>query len=352
MSASSPPSWAVGSAVPSTSTPIPPPPPSPPPPHAAIAAMASRVVGRPVKLVLSRSQVFLSVGNRPATRQRLRLGADAQGKLTALIHETANETSRDAIYGEPGSRSSHATYAVANYRAENSIAELDIPPPGWMRAPGEAPGSFAVESALDELAAKAGIDPLALRLLHHAHSQARHGPAGAAAAHPCRFHPPQRQARVEPQAQGGLRRGRRGDRLVAPFGRASEPPRGAPVGGSRHGHRLLSHPAVPLGGPGGRLPRWARVRREPRRRHRSGHLYRHGDRRGRGAGGVSLSRRGPARGYAPSPRGHGRWLHVVPIAGGRRPRRRRRVARGVARPRSKDEGFPPQGKGARGARCP
>jgi len=144
-------------------------------PHAAIAAMASRVVGRPVKLVLSRSQVFLSVGNRPATRQRLRLGADAQGKLTALIHETANETSRDAIYGEPGSRSSHATYAVANYRAENSIAELDIPPPGWMRAPGEAPGSFAVESALDELAAKAGIDPLALRLLNHADSDPHSG---------------------------------------------------------------------------------------------------------------------------------------------------------------------------------
>ncbi|WP_434384704.1 xanthine dehydrogenase family protein molybdopterin-binding subunit [Melittangium boletus] len=144
-------------------------------PHAALAALAAREVGRPVKLVLERAQVFLAVGNRPAIRQRVRLGADPSGKLTALVHESANETSRDSIYSEPGSRASVSTYTVPHYRAENSVAALDIPPPGWMRAPGEAPGSFAVESALDELAQKAGVDPLALRVLNHADADAHSG---------------------------------------------------------------------------------------------------------------------------------------------------------------------------------
>jgi xanthine dehydrogenase YagR molybdenum-binding subunit len=144
-------------------------------PHVGIAAMAARVVRRPVKLVLSRPQVFHSVGNRPATRQRLRLGAEATGKLSAVIHETTNESDRDSHYAEQGSRASEAAYAVANYRAENSIVALDIPVPGWMRAPGEAPGSFAIESAMDELAAQARIDPIQLRLLNHADSDPHSG---------------------------------------------------------------------------------------------------------------------------------------------------------------------------------
>lgn len=144
-------------------------------PHVAIAAMAARVVRRPVKLVLTRPQVFLSVGNRPATRQRVRLGADAKGTLLAVSHETTNETSRETPYSEPGSRSSQSAYAVANYRAETSVVALDISPPGWMRAPGEAPGSFAFESALDELADRARVDPLQLRLVNHADSDPHSG---------------------------------------------------------------------------------------------------------------------------------------------------------------------------------
>lgn len=133
-------------------------------PHAALAAMAARECGRPVKLVLERDQIAPLVGNRPSTRQHIRLGADSQGHLTTIVHNTLNESGKDVVYNEPGCRSSKSAYAAPNYRSENSVAKLDITPPTWMRAPGDAAGSFAIECAMDELAIQAGLDPLHLRL--------------------------------------------------------------------------------------------------------------------------------------------------------------------------------------------
>ena len=137
-------------------------------PHAALAAMAARELQRPVKLVLDRVHICRLSAGRPATRQHVRLGATADGRLTAMLHDTVNETGRQAVYNEAGSRASKSTYAVENYRAEHSVAQLDIPPPTWMRAPGETPGSFAIESAMDELAHAVCVDPIELRIRNHA----------------------------------------------------------------------------------------------------------------------------------------------------------------------------------------
>jgi xanthine dehydrogenase YagR molybdenum-binding subunit len=144
-------------------------------PHAALAAMAARELKRPVKLVLDRAELCLLDGGRPATRQHVRLAARADGRLTGMVHDTANEAGRESVFNEPGSRASKSIYAVANYSATHSAAQLDIAPPSWMRAPGESPGSFAMESAMDELAVAAGLDPIELRLRNHADKEPASG---------------------------------------------------------------------------------------------------------------------------------------------------------------------------------
>ena len=139
-------------------------------PHTTLAAMAARVVGRPVKLVLSRAQMFSSNGYRPRTIQHLRLGADDEGRLVALMHDGVTSTSHPAIgeFAEPVGLASEMLYACPNAAVTHRLAALNAPLPTYMRAPGEASGSFALESAIDELAVAANLDPIELRLRNYA----------------------------------------------------------------------------------------------------------------------------------------------------------------------------------------
>ncbi|MCD2174350.1 xanthine dehydrogenase family protein molybdopterin-binding subunit [Rhizobium sp. C4] len=130
---------------------------------------AARVLDRPLKLVLSRSQMFGPVGHRGATRQRLRIGIDDQAQMTALDHvATAIVDSFDSSFPEPAAGASQGLYAASALRSALMVVHNDIGVPGAMRAPGEASGSAALECAIDEMAEKAGIDPLEFRLKNYA----------------------------------------------------------------------------------------------------------------------------------------------------------------------------------------
>jgi xanthine dehydrogenase YagR molybdenum-binding subunit len=133
-------------------------------PQALIAAQASRLLGRPVKLVVSRDMMFESVGHRPRTQQRVRLGAGADGKLTAVIHESMNHTSMQEDYSEGCSEATPYSYSVANLRATSAMVRRNVGTPTSMRGPGAVPGLFATESAMDELAIALKMDPIQLRL--------------------------------------------------------------------------------------------------------------------------------------------------------------------------------------------
>jgi xanthine dehydrogenase YagR molybdenum-binding subunit len=133
-------------------------------PHVTLAAIAARQVGRAVKLVLSRRQMFYATGHRPRTIQRVALGAEPGGRLVALIHEGTGETSRYEQFAEALTSSSAHLYACPNVRTGYRLAPLDESTPNHMRGPGESSGIFALESAMDELAAQLGLDPIELRL--------------------------------------------------------------------------------------------------------------------------------------------------------------------------------------------
>ena len=133
-----------------------------------LGAIAARVVGRPVKLVLRREQLFGPVGHRAPTRQTLRLGTDADGALVALDHHTKTMSSTFDDFFEPASEISHTLYASAAIATSYEAVRADIGTPLFMRAPGEAPGSIALESAVDEMAQACGMDPLAFRLKNYA----------------------------------------------------------------------------------------------------------------------------------------------------------------------------------------
>lgn len=132
--------------------------------HQVAAVMASRLTGRPVRVVLTRRQMFTLAGHRSPTIQRIRLGADADGRLRALEHRSLSRTSTVYEFVEPSAGVARVMYDAAAHRTENQVVPLDVPSPTWMRAPGEAPGSFALEAALDELAHECGVDPIELRL--------------------------------------------------------------------------------------------------------------------------------------------------------------------------------------------
>jgi xanthine dehydrogenase YagR molybdenum-binding subunit len=133
-----------------------------------LGIMAARFVGRPVKLVLRREQMFGPVGHRAPTRQTLRLGADEQGRLTALSHHAKTATSTFDDFIEPAANASHALYASPAISTSHEAVRIDTGTPLFMRAPGEAPGSAALESAIDEMALACGMDPLAFRLKNYA----------------------------------------------------------------------------------------------------------------------------------------------------------------------------------------
>jgi len=136
--------------------------------HVVLAALAARQLGRPVKVVLLRTQMFAMVGGRPHTKQLVGAGATREGKLTFLRHESTNTTSRFDTFLEPAAMVSRHQYATDSISTKHRVVRLDIGTPTYMRAPGESSGSFALESAMDELAVKLGVDPLELRLRNYA----------------------------------------------------------------------------------------------------------------------------------------------------------------------------------------
>jgi len=133
-----------------------------------LGIMAARMVGKPVKLVLRREQMFGPVGHRAETRQTLRMGADNDGKLTALSHHTKTASSTFDDFFEPASDASHTLYASPAIATSHEAVRADTGTPLFMRAPGEATGSIALESAIDEMAQACGLDPLAFRLKNYA----------------------------------------------------------------------------------------------------------------------------------------------------------------------------------------
>ena len=133
-----------------------------------IAPIAAKVVNRPVKLVLSRKQMFSMTGHRPYTTQRVAMGASKDGKLTSIIHEATGEVATFETYTEKVLDASRFLYACPNVQTKYRLAKLDISAPTFMRAPGEAQGIYALESALDELSYELGIDPLELRQINYA----------------------------------------------------------------------------------------------------------------------------------------------------------------------------------------
>jgi xanthine dehydrogenase YagR molybdenum-binding subunit len=132
--------------------------------HAIVVALAARAVGRPAKIAVSRQQMFDITGYRTPTIQRLRLGADASGRLTALAHDVLEQSSTLTEFAEQTATPSRVMYAAPALHTSHRLVRLDVPSPSWMRAPGECPGMFALESAMDELAIAAGLDPVELRL--------------------------------------------------------------------------------------------------------------------------------------------------------------------------------------------
>jgi xanthine dehydrogenase YagR molybdenum-binding subunit len=132
-------------------------------PETVAAAIAAKAVGRPVKVVMTRPQVFETTIRRSNTEQRVRLGADENGVLTAIGHETLCSNLPGEPYFEPAGVATHFLYGGANRRITHDIIRLDQLLAGSMRAPGEGSGMLALEGAMDELAESAGIDPVELR---------------------------------------------------------------------------------------------------------------------------------------------------------------------------------------------
>src|SRR5258708_15318106 len=110
--------------------------------------------------------MFSQVGYRTPSIQRIRLGADTDGRLTAIAHDVVEQTSKIKEFAEQSAVCSRMMYAAPNRRTTHRLAALDVPVPTIMRAPGETPGMFALESAMDEMAIAARLDPIELRIRH------------------------------------------------------------------------------------------------------------------------------------------------------------------------------------------
>ena len=136
--------------------------------HVALTAVAAREVGRPVKLVLTREQMFSSTGHRPRTEQEITIAADKNGIIRSTEHHTLTETSTVAHFCEPAGLSTRILYQSPRMVVSHRVARIHAPTPCFMRGPGEAPGLFALEAAMDELAYIISVDPVELRVRNHA----------------------------------------------------------------------------------------------------------------------------------------------------------------------------------------
>jgi xanthine dehydrogenase YagR molybdenum-binding subunit len=131
-----------------------------------LAAVAARRLGRPVKLVVPRMQVFHDASFRPASKHHVRLGADQSGKMLAAIHEVDAQTSRHDFFPGEYTHTSSRLHGFGSFRGHERLVRTDVQTPGYMRAPFEHPACFAMESCVDELAYSLGKDPVELRLLN------------------------------------------------------------------------------------------------------------------------------------------------------------------------------------------
>lgn len=132
--------------------------------HQIIAVAAAKLIGRPVRLTLSREGVYRIIGGRTPTEQRVAVAADADGRFTALVHTGYSVMPPYGCCPEQYTLGSRALYKSSSFEIVQHHVDLDIVPNTFMRAPGEAVGTFALESAIDELAHASGIDPVELRL--------------------------------------------------------------------------------------------------------------------------------------------------------------------------------------------
>lgn len=136
-------------------------------PHAntILAALAAQMIeGRPVKFALTRQQMFSCVGYRTPTIQRVRLAADRDGHLAAISHDVVEQTAKIKEFAEQTAVATRTMYATRSRRTTHRLAALDAPVPSWMRAPGEAPGMYALEAAMDEMAIACNLDPIEFRI--------------------------------------------------------------------------------------------------------------------------------------------------------------------------------------------
>ncbi|SAL41062.1 xanthine dehydrogenase family protein molybdopterin-binding subunit [Caballeronia telluris] len=135
-------------------------------PHSLLAAAAARHTNQPVKLVLNRKMMFQNVGHRPVTQQRMRLSADANGKLTSLRHDYLNHRALLDEYAESCGEATPVLYSTPNLRVTSGTVKRNVGSPTAMRGPGAVPGLFALESAIDELAFKLNLDPVEFRIMN------------------------------------------------------------------------------------------------------------------------------------------------------------------------------------------
>ena len=133
-------------------------------PHQLLAAFAARRMQRPVKLVLTRKQMYSVIGYRPTSRQRMAIGADQSGHIVAMIHEGRTETAKYGTYEDGLVGNPRFLYRVPNMRSTYRVVPLDVNLPTYMRGPGAVSGMFALESGMDDLAHRLGMDPIEVRL--------------------------------------------------------------------------------------------------------------------------------------------------------------------------------------------
>ncbi len=136
--------------------------------HVILAAMAAKQVNRPVKLEVQRPQMFGMLGFRSQTRQALTVGAKSDGTMTALSHDTVCHTSTFDEFVEAASLPARMLYQSPNNSTSHKLVKSDIGTPSFMRAPGEAPGTYALEAAMDEMAYALKMDPVEFRLKNYA----------------------------------------------------------------------------------------------------------------------------------------------------------------------------------------
>ena len=143
-------------------------------PHSMAAVIAAKQLQRPVKLSLSRDQMFMMVGYRPKAIQKIAMGTSADGKLIGITHEASANTATYAEFREGIVNTSRSLYACPNVNTRYKVYPLDLSLPTYMRGPGETTGMYALECAIDEMANAVNMDPLAFRLLNYSETDPEH----------------------------------------------------------------------------------------------------------------------------------------------------------------------------------